>query len=970
MLPRWRRRLRRRRWLRAEAPPDLLPPDGNHHLPIARPVHDEEEDDDNNRNDAMRLHIPNPHDFNNNQANANMNQANNNNDNNPIPMADVFIWMRRHEVRAAGEGAEDDPTSVLFEEICQHASSADDCTWRGSGCRRIVERCRTHPSDILWVCPHTWRQPWHQAALQCACPHVMEALEQAVAQVSESNHNSLQHIIHMDRWSNTILHMFFNGLRTRQWSVERVQATLAVLLRAIPPALQTRSNHCGQNALHVACQGSPTLVPHTTMLMLLDATSSSSSSWHKADRYSKFPLHYYCARRGARVDVAQRLVEGHPAALRAIDQDRATPLHYAAAVGHGPLMSYLVDADGHALYRRAWHDETPLHCLCRHKPTAALVPALQRMLLEAPDIVTWRESRRGCTALHLLCQSDTVPLALIEVLVQAHPALVTIPTQRVDMPADELPLHTACRVGLPLPVVQALIQAEPSTVRAVTHKKDTPLSLACLANQSLETVQLLLSLYPEAAVTANDYGFLPIHCLVRTYQPQRAMVTALLQAAPQSLTHTTHGGETALHLLSNNNSASATLWHDLQRALRQLPEAAPHAAPKEPGAKLGNTPLHLACFRGAGTEQLEALMIHHPGWLTVTNAAGQTPLQILCKSGRVDADKLTLFSRLGGPGLFSTADATGNTPLHSAMRSETDFAALQTLLKACPRALHMKTIYDDTPLHLACLRHVSPDIVHAVAVASCQGIESTLAHCEQRISPILLRNSAGQSPIAIAIDEYQKAFPSTSLMHCGVQAEFRGDQRRAFDVLSILVQLLHYGPSTMEQVEGQNLVLACLCLHRKNVRLPPAFIRRVIMRAPEQVVQADAAGNYPLHVEAGIPVEKMSLLDVAQPSCCAGRCAQRSGILHLLLEMYPQAASKRNDSGHFPLDLMVQNGRQWDHTFTWVLRAHPQAFHWIEGITPGMIPRVLARYDLFLVVFCCVCVMITHSQKLTYKLLF
>jgi ankyrin repeat protein len=519
----------------------------------------------------------------------------------------------------------------------------------------------------------------------------------------------------------------------------------------------------------------------------------------------------------------------------------------------------------------------------------------------------------------------------------------------------------ACEVGLPLAVIQALVQADPSTVQAVTHKNDTPLSLACANTHhdfSRETAELLLSEYPKAALVANDYGYLPLHSSVRAYQPHRAIISALVHTAPQTLTATTHGGETALHLLANNTSASLTLWHELQNALKKYsstlsttpetvtPKNGPRTnttgvGPIQP-TKLGNTPLHNACFRGATFEQLEGLAIHHPSWLNTANAAGHTPLQILCKSGHVNAEKITLFSRLGGPGLFSMEDETGNTPLHSALRSETELSALLTLIQACPRALHVKTFYDDTPLHLACLRRLPADVVHAVAVAACCGMEATLAHCDQRISPILLANTAGQTPVAIAIEEYQKSVGVSSA--CSSSSSLRGDQQRAFDVLATLVKLLHYGPGTKEETERQNLVFACLCLHRKNVRLPPAFIRRVLRQVPEQVGQMDEDGNYPLHVEAGIPMEKMSLLDALWPRCCDGECARRAGILRLLLDIYPQAASQRNSAGYFPLALMVQNGRSWDSTFTWLLRVHPQAFHWVDGVAPQTVPHIIARY--------------------------
>jgi hypothetical protein len=88
----------------------------------------------------------------------------------------------------------------------------------------------------------------------------------------------------------------------------------------------------------------------------------------------------------------------------------------------------------------------------------------------------------------------------------------------------------------------------------------------------------------------------------------------------------------------------------------------------------------------------------------------------------------------------------------------------------------------------------------------------------------------------------------------------------------------------------------------------------------------------------------MSLLDGPTNGCCGGACAKRSGVLHLLWEIYPAAAKHRNSSGYFPLSLMIQNGRPWDRTFSQILRWHPQAFHWLDGVTPKVVPHILARY--------------------------
>jgi hypothetical protein len=334
----------------------------------------------------------------------------------------------------------------------------------------------------------------------------------------------------------------------------------------------------------------------------------------------------------------------------------------------------------------------------------------------------------------------------------------------------------------------------------------------------------------------------------------------------------------------------------------------------------------------------------NPQWITVCNNAGYSPLQILCKQGRIDDRIITLFSRVGGPEVFSIIDLMGNTPLHSAMREETDVEALRALIRAFPDALHIKTAYDDTPLHLACIRNVSADVVREVAVASSQGIKNALAHCNGRISPLLIENTAGQTPIGIAMEEFRKVCRT-----CCVQAGYDAAQQRAFDVLAALVKILYYGPCKNEvhqdenDVSKQGLVLACVSLHRRGVRLDPLFIRGALHRFPEEAKCVDDEGNYPLHIEASIPVEKMSLLDGQPTGCCGGDCHRRIGVLGMLLEIYPEATQSRSLSGNFGLGLMIQNGRPWDRTFALAVRTFPEAFHWVKDLESTLTPQIVER---------------------------
>ncbi len=319
----------------------------------------------------------------------------------------------------------------------------------------------------------------------------------------------------------------------------------------------------------------------------------------------------------------------------------------------------------------------------------------------------------------------------------------------------------------------------------------------------------------------------------------------------------------------------------------------------------------------------------NPEWIMVRNNGGYSPFQILCKNGRIDERIVTTFSRIGGPEIFSIIDSTGNTPLHSAMREDMDLVTLKCLIRALPDALHSKTIYGDSPLHLACFRRADPAVVREVALAS----------SSSHASPILEANTAGQTPIGIAMEEFRSVCRGGRF--CSASSEYSLEQQKLFNILATLVKILYYGHKYQDHKQ-LSLLRACVALHRQDVRLDPAFIRRAIHIYPEEARVMDEDGNYPLHIEASIPIEKMFLLD-AKAGCCGGECHQRMSLLRILLELFPEATEAQNKHGHFPLNLMIQNGRLWGHEVALALRSFPPALHWHKGLNDGILAFILEK---------------------------
>jgi ankyrin repeat protein len=305
----------------------------------------------------------------------------------------------------------------------------------------------------------------------------------------------------------------------------------------------------------------------------------------KVNMKRQTPLRLHCQRRNASVEVAKLLLEAHPDAMQLLDGDDGwAPIHYVAANGNFTLLRYMVETYPESARVRTSNQETVLHLLCKQHHTTTtnstvspsrdvaaaaaaaaanrnnggtgsgkteLVAAVELLLQADPDSVLTRDSKHSYTPLHLsVCKGGdpTVTLQVVRRLLECNPRVATI----VDC-ENYLPLHHACEIGCSLDIVQALLESYHPAVEAMTRKNDTALSLACTCNRSVDTVKMLITANPQALIKKNDYGFAPLHCVCRAYQPRMGIVGALLDARPSCVHLKTNAGETPLHLASSNS---------------------------------------------------------------------------------------------------------------------------------------------------------------------------------------------------------------------------------------------------------------------------------------------------------------------------------------------------------------------------------------------------------------------------------
>lgn len=429
-------------------------------------------------------------------------------------------------------------SSYLFDMVRQECTCKSILAARDFGCDRVVEHCSLNPEEAYYV-GHGGRLPLHEACLRGSCSHVVQSLLLA---------NGVG-AMERDYRGNTPLHLLFVDFSNRNIiDPQDIDVIVRTLLEIAPQVLASSSNLEGSTPLHIACTTPETMIAPNSLVQLIAANPSSGA---RINSRNQTALRLHCQRLNASVEVARILYDANPDAILILDgEDGWAPIHYAAANANLELIRFLVRRKPEAARLRTSGGLTALHLLCRQNPTEAELPAMDILLHADPSSLIQRDFSSQSTPLHLLCQGSRISLQVVTWLVEANSTVTAIPDHD-----HYLPLHHASEIGADAEIISALLEHHPAAAKIFTRKQDSALSLACTCNKSLETVRLLIQAYPDALVKKNDYGFAPLHCVCRAYQPRMAIVQALLDACPSSISLKTHAGETPVHLACSNSGA-------------------------------------------------------------------------------------------------------------------------------------------------------------------------------------------------------------------------------------------------------------------------------------------------------------------------------------------------------------------------------------------------------------------------------
>jgi len=322
-----------------------------------------------------------------------------------------------------------------------------------------------------------------------------------------------------------------------------------------------------------------------------------------------------------------------------------TPLHLAVQHGHSTLVALLV-AHGAQIEARDNHGNTPLH-VAAFSHRQGSTPEIVRQLLDLGADVNALSTHGKTPLMHAITQNQWHEV--VEILI-AHGADVNIGETSLDMTA----LHFAAEENNP-EIIRLLVAAGAEIEAAERDAGWTSLTLAARSNAADSLTALLelganteardllgctplhwavnagrveatrLLLHAGADVNAlNHAGQTPVHLIFFAEEHRHALLTILLDRAPDlSLTDTEHG-RTALH--------EAAFQGDTDAITALAAAGADVDAPTLGGEMPGARPLHLAA--GQGHDAAVTLLVKDLGAdLNALSDTGYLPAQLAQENG-------------------------------------------------------------------------------------------------------------------------------------------------------------------------------------------------------------------------------------------------------------------------------------------------------------------------------------------------
>jgi ankyrin repeat protein len=459
----------------------------------------------------------------------------------------------------------------------------------------------------------------------------------------------------------------------------------------------------------------------------------------------------------------------------------------------------------------------------------------------------------GRGLLHALCVCDTLPLYVLEGILQANPdGGLGEGAREGAAVADKhgrLPLHVACgrqgNVQTTVDVIKLLLQVYPEACKVATGTQSNlplhELLMNVSTNIDIDLLgALMITAYKEAVSHENSDHQFPLQLAIARHSCSESFILILLDAYPDAAKTSVAGFASLLHW-SCSQIKSVTL-------ILKLLSCDPEAAKKKDSG--GNLPIHVCCERGdqSSVEVIKHLIDVYPEGMLVKDKDGNTPLHSACETLTTNLTSVATMMIRAGRKAAEMADRDGNLPIHSACEKRPPVPdTIALLIDAFPGGLQKKDKQGNLPLHSA-------------------------IELGNEIPLQVLGTMISVYPDAVKVKDKDGNTPLHSACEC-----------RTKDLTALVEQLLaadegNVAPKTADR-DG-NLPLHSAC----EKRPPNADVIRTLLAAyPGGLEKKDKQGNLPLH-------SAIELGDVMPVS-----------VIGTMVSMFPGATKVKDKDGNTPL---------------------------------------------------------------------
>ena len=392
-----------------------------------------------------------------------------------------------------------------------------------------------------------------------------------------------------------------------------------------------------------------------------------------------------------------------------------------------------------------------LHIACLNE---RVTEGIIRCLLEYfPAAATVATDIQGYTPLHFACFNPNVTLNIIQLIIKAAPDSV-----RIKDKYGWTPLHALCAIRMvdkatEIQILKLLIEKCPEAARhadTMYVPGRLPIHLAA-ETKSPEFCSLLIEAYPGSErISCFSDGHLPLHCACARNTVD--VVEYLCKLYPEAIHRATPNGSYPIHSAIDYKNGLAAL-NSMQFLLDY-----------DPNVKLqkhrGRCLLLYACVKNysktikieAVLEVIKLLFDAHPE--DIEDNAITSNIQHYQQEVQTFINSQLIYARQAKDRrLLMTPDDKGQLPLHAALQNNATLGSIKLLVKGNPDAVRSSDNNGTLPLHMACEHCDSTAVIQYLLV----GLDATTLNAVDKKGETALHyacRGANYDAIGLLIEKY------------------------------------------------------------------------------------------------------------------------------------------------------------------------------------------------------------------------